>query len=301
MTQSSLLNVARQAARAASAAADRAGVTVVAGEEMPDLRRASALLEAVWGRADEGVPLNSDLMRSLVHAGGLVSLALDEYAGLAGVAALTPARPDGTAYGLIAGVAPGTNDRGIGYALKQHQRAWCLERGVTELRWTFDPLVSRNARFNLAKLGAVAREYEESFYGVMTDDLNAGDDSDRLVARWRLDDERAIAASESTLGEPAGPTADAVPAGDGPDGEPALLDDTVGRWVRVPRDVTALRRVDPAAAAAWRLFARGALGSSLASGLHATHMTRTGWYLLTPATSPSTGGTARTTTTEEAS
>lgn len=277
---SSLLNVARQAERAAGAAADRAGVTLTAAEDIVDLRRASALLEAVWGRTPEGVPLNSELMRGIAHAGGLVSLALDTDGSLAGVAALTPARPAGSAYGLIAGVAPGTNDRGVGFALKQHQRAWALAADVTEIRWTFDPLVARNARFNLAKLGAVAADYEPSFYGVMTDLLNQGDDSDRLVACWRLDDARALAASEGTLDDRTGPADDAEPGATGPDGEVAVRVDDAGTWVRVPADITAVRHADPAQAAAWRVFVRDAMLTPLRGGHVARHVSRTGWYLL---------------------
>ena len=58
-------------------------------------------------------------------------------------------------------------------------------------RWTFDPLVARNAWFNLGKLGAVADAFGRAFYGEMTDEINAGDRSDRLVVRWDLDPDPA--------------------------------------------------------------------------------------------------------------
>ena len=48
------------------------------------------------------------------------------------------------------------------------------------MRWTYDPLVSRNARFNLVKLGAVGTEYAVDFYGPMRDGVNDGE-SDRLT------------------------------------------------------------------------------------------------------------------------
>src|SRR5437763_17197337 len=63
------------------------------------------------------------------------------------------------------------------------------------MEWTTDPLIRRNAYFNLAKLGAEAPQYLVDFYGEMRDAFNAGDESDRLLIRWRLDSERAASAA----------------------------------------------------------------------------------------------------------
>ena len=76
--------------------------------------------------------------------------------------------------------------RNVGYALKLHQRAWALQRGIATITWTFDPLVRRNAYFNLAKLGVRATRYLPNFYGAMQDPINAGDDTDRLLVDWDL-------------------------------------------------------------------------------------------------------------------
>ena len=59
----------------------------------------------------------------------------------------------------------------VGHALKMHQRRWALERGLSTITWTFDPLVARNAYFNLAKLGATPVHYYEDFYGELGDEL----------------------------------------------------------------------------------------------------------------------------------
>ena len=82
---------------------------------------------------------------------------------------------------------PDRRHRGIGYALKLGQRAQALDQGIHVARWTFDPLVARNAWFNLGKLGAVADRFGRSFYGEMSDEINRGDRTDRLVVRWDLD------------------------------------------------------------------------------------------------------------------
>src|ERR687886_297223 len=94
------------------------------------------------------------------------------------------APPECALHSHITGVAPTDAHRGIGFALKLHQRAWALARGVRLVVWTFDPLVARNAWFNLAKLGALPTAYLESFYGAMSDGINAGEESDRVLVDW---------------------------------------------------------------------------------------------------------------------
>lgn len=271
--------IGSQAAKAAAAAAAKAGVRVV--DEHDKLREVEELFITIWGMSPHGAPIPFDLLRSISHAGCNVTAAYDKAGELCG-AAVAIVSPGGAAtYSLIAGVLPGTGDKGVGFALKQHQRAWSLARGIKSMTWTFDPLVSRNARFNLTKLGAVASEYTQNFYGVMEDDVNANDESDRLVALWPLTSQRSIKASEgiveetqfdeSTLGE-----AKAY----GPDGAPVLYETDQAMWCRAPRDIVALRASDNKQAAQWRHQLRGILEPSLASGHVADGVTRSGWYRL---------------------
>lgn len=276
----SACNVVAQAERAADAARRRGGITLGEVDDMPELRAVSRLFESVWGRTPEGVPVNSELLRSLIHAGGCVTTAHDQRGALMGAAALTLAEPAGSTYSLIAAVSPGAVNRGVGRAVKLRQRAWALQRGYVTMVWTFDPLVSRNARFNLAKLGAVAGQYEVAFYGEMSDRINGADEADRLVARWVLDSPRVVAASEGTAADPAGPAQDSLALADGPDGKPLACLDATGLWVRVPSDVVALRGTDPAAAERWRTVVRRTLVDAFVHSRTATHMTRHGWYLL---------------------
>lgn len=84
---------------------------------------------------------------------------------------------------------------GVGARLKWAQRAEALRRGVTFIKWTFQPVQARNAFFNLEKLGAIVRRYEPNYYG--TDYSTAPDrtkpiglDSDRLFAEWNLNQEK---------------------------------------------------------------------------------------------------------------
>jgi predicted GNAT superfamily acetyltransferase len=86
-------------------------------------------------------------------------------------------------YSVIAGVLPEYRDRGVGYQLKLAQRDFALRIGVRMISWTYDPLESRNARFNIGKLGAVCRKYIRNFHGDMSG-LNAGLETDRFDVEW---------------------------------------------------------------------------------------------------------------------
>lgn len=81
---------------------------------------------------------------------------------------------------------PDRRHAGVGLALKLAQRAQALDQGIAVMRWTFDPMVARNAWFNLGKLGTIVDRFERDFYGVMTDEINAGDRSHRFTVRWDL-------------------------------------------------------------------------------------------------------------------
>lgn len=276
----STFNATAQADRVAEGSAVRAGVRVGEAADMASLRAVSALLEAVWGRTDEGVPLASDVLRGLVHAGGAVTVAHDRAEGALVGAAVAVRAAGPTCYSLIAAAAPGTADRGIGTALKLRQRAWALREGLTTMTWTFDPLVARNARFNLVKLGARAGEYEPAFYGAMADAINGAGDADRLVASWELAGRAAVSATEGTAPQPAEPAGAAEVLGIGPDGEPSHLGADGVAWIRVPHDIVRLRREDPAAAAQWRRTTRAAFTDAFATGLQATGLSRAAWYQL---------------------
>jgi|HubBroStandDraft_6_1064221.scaffolds.fasta_scaffold19008_2 predicted GNAT superfamily acetyltransferase len=83
-------------------------------------------------------------------------------------------------------VLDGYRDRGVGRALKLFQREDALARGIALVEWTFDPLVTKNAYFNLMRLGAIARRYLPNVYGITTSPLHGSLPTDRLVAEWHL-------------------------------------------------------------------------------------------------------------------
>ncbi|MFI0816425.1 chorismate synthase [Streptomyces sp. NPDC021098] len=266
----------------ASAAAHTAGVAVRTVDDVAGIRAVADFLADVWQLPHTNPPYPSEVLHSLVHAGGAVHAAYsagphgDRLAGAA-VAVFGPPA-DRSAYSFVA--AATASDRGVGFALKQAQRVWALDRGARTMRWTFDPLVGRNARFNLVKLGAVGSEYLVDLYGPMNDGVNDGDESDRLTAAWDL---RTTAATTDEAADGAA-RARATEVRTAPDGGPLAVRDGRRLWCRVPEDIVALRAADPAQALRWRHAVREVFTDAYAEGLRATSMSRDGWYLLTPNT-----------------
>ncbi|MFG2802788.1 chorismate synthase [Streptomyces pseudovenezuelae] len=246
------------------------GVSIRTVHDVAGLAAVSAYFGEVWRTPRTAPPYPAEVLRSLVHAGGAVHAAHDGQR-LAGACAAVFGPPGSReAYSLVAAAEPG-----LGQAVKQAQRAWALGLGARTMRWTFDPLVARNARFNLAKLGAAGTEYLVDFYGPMRDGVNGGDESDRLTVTW-------------DLAAPAGPydpgDREAAPATHrAPDGEPLARRDLAGLhvWCRVPEDVVRLRAADPALALRWRRAVREVFTEAFAQGFRATGMSRDSWYTLT--------------------
>ncbi|HJU01391.1 MAG TPA: GNAT family N-acetyltransferase, partial [Actinomycetes bacterium] len=195
-----------EATRAAVAAAAAADVVVRELYRMERLKDAQRLFEEVWRPAEGGPsPMTGELLRALAHARCYVVGAFAGPRMVGASAGFFTAPPELALHSHITGVAPGREHQGVGFALKVHQRAWALARGLDTVVWTFDPLVARNAWFNLAKLGATPTGYLEDFYGPMTDAINAGTASDRLLLTWRLRDPAVAAACAGTPRQPAVP------------------------------------------------------------------------------------------------
>ena len=259
----------------ADAAAEAAGVRIEPVEDPRRLLAVAELFAEVWASPPGQDPLAADVLRAIAHAGGAVHVAFKD--GPVGAAAACFGPPaSGAVYSLIA--AARSSDKGVGFALKLAQRAWALGHGVSSMMWTFDPLISRNARFNLVKLGAVASEYLIDFYGPLDDGTNDGDETDRLTAVWPLTGERTGEAAEGRPEQPGNPppTMDSA----APDGGPLTARGEGRLWCRVPADILGVRRTDPALAARWRVAVREVLVPALAEGYVATGMTRDGWYRL---------------------
>ena len=218
-------------------------------ETAADCHAAAGLFTALWGV--EIVP--GELLVALARSGNYVAGAWEDDELVAAAMGFFGQRSasgqEGTLHlhSHIAGVLPHAQGRGLGAAIKAHQRTWALDRGLHEIRWTFDPLVRRHAGFNLNRLGAVGVAFVEDYYGALDDAMNAGEPTDRMVVSWDLTGERP-------------------PLGGGEDDVLCPL----------PEDILELRRRDPDEARRLRAEQREVLGAAFADGYLAVAVTPAG-------------------------
>jgi predicted GNAT superfamily acetyltransferase len=233
--------VAEEAFRVAEAAAQAAGVSVRMAEP-GDMAAVIGLFERTWG---PGRSPDRSMLLALDYAGNTVLIAT------------ASGKPVGATLGFLgwsdgihlhshmSAVVPWHRSGGVGYALKLFQRAVCLEHGIADMRWTFDPLIRRNAHFNLVKLGAEVVKFLPDFYGRLDDAVTGSDQSDRFEVRWRLDSGR-VARALSGRPQPAWESTDVLP---------------------LDVDYERLRADDPDAAARLRQQSRVLFHSAMARGL----------------------------------
>lgn len=157
----------------------------------------------VWGYADgDVIPRRVFLVAQKI--GGQVLGAFDtdraDAAGsMVGFALALPGvktssgQPVSYLHSHMLAVREGYRNAGIGRRLKLAQREDALQRGITRMEWTFDPLEIKNAHLNLHRLGAIVRRYEPNFYGSSSSRLQGGLPTDRLVAEWWMDSPRVHA------------------------------------------------------------------------------------------------------------
>lgn len=231
------------------------GVGIRTVSEISELTEVGSVLAQVWGTSSPLVPL--EFTRAIAHSGGYVAGAFVPSGQMIGASLGILARHgDRSAlHSHVTGLLPTARHAGTGRAMKLHQRAWAADRSIECITWTFDPLVRRNAWFNIAVLGAEADDYLPCFYGEMTDAINAGDDSDRLHVTWDV-----------TGAVPERPR-------DGSDIDAVMT-------VPTPHDIVELRRTDPAAAARWRRSTRETLLDALGRGHRIVGFTRDGDYVM---------------------
>lgn len=157
-------------------------------EHIDDMFLVEDLQRKVWGVEDAVVPYH--MLITVVHNGGLI------------LGAYVDQQPVGFVFGFpglvqtsegtqlkhcshMLAVLPEYENQGIGYILKRAQWQMVRHQGIPVITWTYDPLLSRNAHLNIARLGAISNTYVPNMYGAMRDSLNQGLPSDRLqVEVW---------------------------------------------------------------------------------------------------------------------
>ena len=155
-------------------------------ENLQDQDSARKIFDITWS-LDAGTEITPNLLQAMVHSGSYLSGAFVDNK-IVGTAFAFPATNGGLhLHSHMTAVLPEYRDKGVGYALKIDQWNWAKKNNYSQLSWTFDPLVRRNAKLNIVKLGVDISAYHPNFYGDMPDALNAGDESDRLMVSWSID------------------------------------------------------------------------------------------------------------------
>jgi predicted GNAT superfamily acetyltransferase len=253
---------------------------------LAEYKACEALQQAVWGPFGF-VP--DHLLLTIQKSGGLVLGAFDLAAPAApligfvfGFLARDAQGPKHASH--MAAVSAAYRDARIGERLKWAQRDHVLAQGLERITWTYDPLISRNARLNIAKLGAVCRTYYDNLYGPEPEDPAGELPTDRFQVDWWVASPRVIA---RRAGRPAPDVAAlraAAPLANPDPRAPAALPPGDAALIQIPADSDALREADMPKARAWRYQVRTLARAAFAAGLVVTEYARdgdTGLYLLT--------------------
>ena len=193
--------------------------------EDQDLGR--AVFDHTWAK-DAGTEITPNLLQAMVHSGAYLSGAFIG-TDCVGAAFAFPATTGGLhLHSHMTAVIENHRDKGIGFLLKIDQWHWAKKNNYKEITWTFDPLVKRNAKLNLLKLGADVSAYYPNFYGEMPDALNAGDESDRLLASWKVQGDAPISRQE------------------------IIAVESTDILIEIPEDIVAIRESDLAENLRWR-------------------------------------------------
>jgi predicted GNAT superfamily acetyltransferase len=255
--------------------------TPVELEAVEDLER------LVWPGSETDV-IPSHLLLAAVHGGGLVIGAYDD--------AMDPPLPVGFVFGFPGlyytpdgprikhcshqlGVLPEYRNSGLGFRLKRAQWQMVRHQGIDRITWTFDPLISRNARLNISRLGTVCNTYLRHFYGEMRDEMNRGLPSDRFEVDWWVNSRRVerrlskysrrqlhlvdFQKAETLIIHALAP----LPAFS-PTANPLIL-------VEIPIDILAMKATNPARALEWRLYTRTVFEDLFAQGYLITDFVQT--------------------------
>jgi predicted GNAT superfamily acetyltransferase len=248
-----------------------------------DLRQIEAVEREVWGVAErDTVPLT--LAIAIKEAGGIWLGAFDG-ADLVGFAFGFLGVEDGrlAVHSHQLAVRDRYRDTNLGYRLKLAQRERALAMGIEQMTWTFDPLQSKNAHLNFAKLGVVSGRYEPDFYGPETSSLLHRNGTDRLWVKWPMASHRV---QNRLQGKDS--RADVLDALSvltpliqfNGDGKPARADLSAALSrqriaIEIPSDIGSVEEKDTDLAREWRLATRWAFHEALKGGFFVADFCRT--------------------------
>jgi len=217
----------------------------------------SDLFDKVW---DVESMVSPEIMTASIHNGGYGSVVYIGASVVGAAFALVGRALSGcngpNLHSHAAGVLPEFAGKGIGETIKRHQWHWAKENGFETITWTFDPLVRRNAHFNLVKLGARVIGYHQNFYGELDDGINAGEQSDRVLVRWN------------------------VAGVDAPQAHTFVEPSNTAVLIETPADIENLRKTDRVQSDAWRTRQRAAFETARLGGLQIVGLNHDFSYVL---------------------
>ncbi|HKI00359.1 MAG TPA: hypothetical protein VKK31_00120 [Thermoanaerobaculia bacterium] len=224
------------------------------------------LQRVTWGRDfSDVVPLS--ILKITQKAGGIAAGAFSPEGKMLGFVYGLAGYVEGRAFhwSHMLAVYPEARDLGLGTRLKLYQREILLPQGIEEVRWTYDPLESRNAHLNFNHLGVGIAEYAEDMYeGEQWSELARGIGTDRFIVSWRIAGDRVSRALSRRRAGEDGPFREAPVAN--PGGEERDLPEAARVRIEIPENVQAVKEENPDAAAAWRASTRRAFESYLGRG-----------------------------------
>jgi predicted GNAT superfamily acetyltransferase len=245
-------------------------------ETPEELREVEDVQRDAWGLGAEP-PVPAPILRAFQDNGGLLlgAFLAKELVGF--TMGFLGREGDSTFhYSHMTAVRRGFQNQHLGLELKLFQRDEVLAQGLDEIRWTFDPLQSRNAMLNVRRLGGEPDRYLPHYYGTMKDALNEGLETDRWHLVWRI---RTPRVQERISAGPVDPAVDLARwKRSTPLCETALrpsgarfpvrvrLPEGPDVTVEIPADLAGVRAADPVAARHWRSVTREAFQSGLDAG-----------------------------------
>jgi predicted GNAT superfamily acetyltransferase len=196
-------------------------------DNVNDFHFAINIFDLTW-EIKNGSEITPNLLKAMIHGGSYLAVA---FIGkeCVGASFAFPATTRGLhIHSHMTAVLEKYRNQGVGYELKIDQWRWAKKNNYEQITWTFDPLVARNAKLNLTKLGVNISNYYPNFYGDMQDMLNAGDESDRVMASWQVVGEQPVPQGVIEI----------------PDKSDTLI--------KIPEDIVAIRSKDIPESLKWR-------------------------------------------------
>lgn len=223
-------------------------------DSIEDMQAAEEIQLRVWGMDIHPHP--KEILIPIQHEGGLLAGAFYGKE-MVGIVLGFPTRDPAVQHSQILATLSEWRGMGIGARLKWFQRDWCLQRSISTVRWTVDPLRTANAALNIHQLGGISSTYYVDYYGTMQG-IDAGAPTDRLLVEWHLMSKRVQERASQRLPDDAYPSAQ--PALIVTAGQPSSPDFTLGGpQVRIPlpEDYIKMCQTDLLLALEWRKVTRG--------------------------------------------